>query len=118
MEESLVDYDGFMFKSQEATLTYLLRNNDKRFLKFYQSRKAIKRDYAPILCRVYCKRNSIVKDCPCATETLLPAQGGPYAIYTDFLNGKPAEELKREVGTRYGDAPLLKKEILQCLGIQ
>jgi len=118
VEESLMDYDSYMFKAQEAALTYLLRGNDKRFLKFYQSRKAIKRDYAPILCRVYCKRNAIVKECPCAADALPAAQGGPYAIYADYLNGKPVDELKSEVTARYGDAPLLKKEILQCLGIQ
>ena len=118
VEEALVDYESFMFKAQEASMTYLLRNNDKRFLKLYQARKPIKREYAPILCRVYCKRNSIVKDCPCSNDPILPTQGGPYAIYTDYLNGKPAEELKKEIDQRYGPAPLLKKEILQCLGME
>jgi hypothetical protein len=117
VEEALVGYDQFMFKSQEAVMTYLLRNNDKRFPKFYQERKPIKREYSPILCRVYCKRNAMVKDCPCANDALLAVQGGPYAIYTDYLNGKPLDELKKEIEERYGQAPLLKKEIQQCLGL-
>lgn len=116
VEEMLVDFENMQVKSQEVALLYLLRKNDPRFLKMFAARKTLRLDYSPILCRLYCKKNAVVQDCPCAGATLPASQGGPYSIYLDYLNGKPADELKKEIETRYGQVPLLKKEIMQCLG--
>ncbi len=117
VEEQMLGYENMIPRSQEVVLAYLLRLNDPRFPAFYQTRKPSKFDMTPILCGVYCKRNSVVKDCPCAGQTMPASQGGPYSIYLEYLDGKPAAELKKTVESRYGEAPLLKKEILQALGL-
>ena len=117
IEEILMGYENLIPRSQEVALIYLLRRNDPRFPAFYKIRKQMRLDKTSILCGIYCKRNTSVKDCPCAAEKMPTSQGGPYSVYLEYLDGKPAEELKKDIDARYGQAPLLKKEILQCLGM-
>jgi hypothetical protein len=118
VEDFLADYENSNFKSQEQALIYLLRTNDKRLINYYIMRRATKRENSPLLCQVYCKRNSLVKECPCMNDPYPAPQGGPYAIYQDYVKGKPLPEIRKELDARYSGAPGLKKEIQECLGIQ
>jgi hypothetical protein len=118
VEEYLGNYSEAIVKFQEQALIYMLRNNDKRFADHYAARKKVKTEYMPILCRVYCKRNSLVKECPCSADPAPKPKNGSYVFYQEYLDGKPLDQIIKEVETTYADAPLLKKEIMECLGLK
>jgi len=118
VEEMMAGYENMVLRSQEVVLNYLLRRNDPRFPAYYKLRKQMRLDMTPVLCGVYCKRNTSVKDCPCAGQTMPSSHGGPYSVYLDYLNGMPEAELRKEIDTRFGKVPLLKKEVMECLGMK
>ena len=118
VEEYMASYETSIFKFQEQALIYLLRTGDLRFESFYLSRKPTKWEYVPILCHVWCKRNEKATGCPCGSEQVPSPPGGPYAVYKDYLNGKPLDQIRKDVETKFAEAPYLKREVMECLGIK
>lgn len=118
IEKDIKEFSDLNFKSQEHIFFYMLRKNDKRFPNYFSIRKEAKGDLTPILCQVYCKKNSIIKDCPCNAKVEKKIEGGVYAIFQSYLNGEDLNSLKEKIEKNYKDAPGLKKEILEMLGIK
>lgn len=118
MEKEIANFSNLNFSSQEAILFYLLRKNDKRFLNYYGIRKQVKGDNAPFLCKVYCKRNKLVKDCPCTENLQANFKGGIYYFIKKYLDGAELNVLKKEIEEKYKDANGLKKEIFDLFGIK
>lgn len=118
LEKEITNFNDLNFKAQESLFFYLLRKNDKRFLQYYGIRRQIKGDMTPILCKVYCKKNSIIKDCPCIEDFDRKIEGGIYAILQSYLNGEDLKSLKEKIEKNYKDTPGLKKEIFEILGIK
>lgn len=118
IEKEIKEFSDLNFKSQESLLFYLLRKNDKRFLNYFSIRKESKGDITPILCQVYCKKNSIIKDCPCNAKVDKKIEGGVYAIFQSYLSGEDLNSLKEKIEKNYKEAPGLKKEILEILSIK
>jgi len=118
VEEYLANYSEAIVKFQEQALIYFLRNNDPRFADHYSARRKVKTEYMPLLCKVWCKRNSRVKDCPCSADPAPRPKAGTYLFYQDYVDGKPLEEIRKGIETTYADAPMLKKEVLECLGLK
>jgi len=117
IDKELSDFDNLNFKSQEAVLFYLLRKNDKRFMQYYGIRRQVKGDLAPLLCQVYCKKNNIIKDCPCTEKVDKKFEGGIYLILQEYLDGTDLKVLKEKIEKNYKDAPGIKKEIFEILNI-
>ncbi len=118
IEKQILDFNNLNFKSQEAIFFYFLRNNDKRFLLYYGMRKQYKGDNVPLLCKVYCKKNNVVKDCPCQENIEKKYGGGVYEILKAYLNGEDLNVLKTKIEKNYKEAPALKKDILDMLNIK
>ncbi len=117
MEKEILNFNDLNFKTQEAIFNYLLRKNDKRFFEYYGIRKQYKGDMAPLLCKVYCKKNNIIKDCPCNEPFEKEIEGGIYKIYKNYLDGESLNSLKTKVEEQYKEAPGIKKEIFEVLKI-
>lgn len=118
IEKYIKEYSDLNFKSQESLLFYLLRKNDKRFLNYFSIRKENRGDLTPVLCQVYCKKNSIIKDCPCNEKIDKKIEGGIYFLLQSFLNGEDLNSLKEKIEKNYKEAPGLKKEIMEILSIK
>lgn len=118
IEKEISNFNDLNFKAQEAIFFYFLRKNDKRFLQYYGIRRQVKGDLIPILCKVYCKKNDIIKDCPCPENIEKKFEGGVYYILQSYLNGEDLNSLKEKIEKYYKDVPGFKKEIFEILNIK
>lgn len=118
IEKEILNFNDLNLRSQEAMFFYFLSNNDKRFLLYYGMRKQYKGDNVPLLCKVYCKKNNMVQDCPCQENIEKKYEGGVYEILKGYLNGEDLNTLKAKIEKNYKEAPALKKELFDILNIK
>lgn len=118
IENEINNFNDLNFKAQEALFFYFLRKNDKRFFTYYGMRRQVKGDLIPFLCKVYCKKNNIIKDCPCQENIEKKFEGGVYYILQSYLNGEDLNSLKEKIEKYYKDVPGLKKELFEILNIK